>query len=278
MHTRLTQLLCGGWLAAALVVMAAEPALAGGSGKGWSDDRSGEIGAGAGKTGSTGGGAAGGGAGGSGGGCEYIRLSDGGQQTARELAEGGWADKPQGEGAYYRKVCGGVATVVFLAAPPPAVDPRALALEALDRAFIPLPGAQTSPPAGADQVVNLPTWLWTDNWRSVSASASAGGVTATVTARPVRTVWAMGAGAAVTCAGPGTPYSEARAGERPACSYTYRESSAGRPGERFAVSATTSWHVTWVATGAATAGGDFGEVNRTTGLSLRVAEIQTVHE
>lgn len=127
--------------------------------------------------------------------------------------------------------------------------------------------------------MNVPTWLWVDGFQPVSASASAGAVTVTVTARPVRVDWSTGTGDTVSCAGAGTPYDKARPPEeqRTACSYTYRRSSASRPAGAFALRATTVWHVTWAATGVS-ASGDFGFVNRSADVAVRVAEIQALNE
>lgn len=57
-----------------------------------------------------------------------------------------------------------------------AVDPEALARQVLTQLPLPRPSAKTSPPAGRDQLVNLPTWLWVaGGWEPQSASASLGG-------------------------------------------------------------------------------------------------------
>lgn len=49
---------------------------------------------------------------------------------------------------------------------------------------MPEPQLQTSPPLDHEQIVNMASWLWIENWAPVSRSASAGSVTATVTAPP----------------------------------------------------------------------------------------------
>jgi len=152
------------------------------------------------------------------------------------------------------------------------VDPVALAQQALQ--YVPLspPLIGMSPAPGRDQLVNVATWLWVDPaaWAPVSASASAGGVRVTTTATPVRVVWDMGDGAAVTCPGPGTPYDPAHPAATPSCSYTYR-----RPGERLAVTATVEWSVRWVSTSGA--GGDLGVARRASSVPVRVAESQAVN-
>jgi len=199
---------------------------------------------------------------------------------ANDLATLGLGDtRGPGAGAWHRKVCpDGTATVVWVPTGVVAVDPAVLAQQAFDRTMIPLPGIHMNPPAGANQVVNIPTWLWVDELRPVSASASAGPVSVTVTAQPVRVDWSMGDGGSFTCSDGGTPYDISRPPEeqRTSCSYTYRQSSASRPGSAYRVRATSVWRVTWVATGIA-ASGDFGLVNRSADISVSVAEIQALN-
>lgn len=217
--------------------------------------------------------------------CTYRRLSAQDASTADNLA-GTWGapEKRDGPGTWYQKVCNdgtgpGTATIVWV--PDRArVNPRTVAEEALDRAPIPLPEPQLNPPAGQDQVVNVETWLWIDEaqWRPVSASATAGGLTVTATAGPVRVEFDMGNGDALTCAGPGTPYDTGRpaAEQQTDCGYTYTRSSAAAPDGVFTLSATTVWQVTWRSSDGRS--GSLGEVARTTSLPVRVAEIQSVNE
>jgi hypothetical protein len=160
----------------------------------------------------------------------------------------------------------------------PRVDPAVLAAQALRRLPLPAPAVGTSPPADREQLVNLPTWLWVhDDWAARSATASLPGVSVTVTAQPVRVRWEMGDGEHVTCHGPGRRYDSrvAAAVQTTDCSYTYRRSSAGQPHQRYQVTATMTWHVTWAATGVA-GRGDLGEVFRSTTLQLRVVEGQAL--
>lgn len=123
----------------------------------------------------------------------------------------------------------------------------------------------------------MPTWLWVDRsvWGPVAATASVPGVSVTATAVPVSATWLMGNGDSVTCAGPGTPYGPGSdpAAPSPDCGYTYTRSSAGQPGERFAVSVTVSWRVSW------SGGGQSGTVeglSTRAGVDVRVREVQAV--
>jgi hypothetical protein len=231
-----------------------------------------------------------GGSGGSGSGgkavCHYRRLDEGAQAKADQMAEeNNWSEQPgDGPGAWYQLVCelnGLVPSVTIVWLPDAAVDPEALAQQALDRTLIPAPEIRLNPPEGRDQVVNVPTWMWIDpaSWAPVSATAAAGGVTVTATATPTTVSWDMGNGEVVTCDGPGTPYDQNVAPEdqQSECTYTYRRSSAGHPGGAFTMRVTTTWGVTWTVSGAP-GGGSLGTAQRTTTSAVRVAEIQAVNE
>jgi hypothetical protein len=161
----------------------------------------------------------------------------------------------------------------------PGPAPVEVARSVLSEAPLPLPGVQMSPPPEIDQLVNLPTWLWVDNWAPVSVTAALPdvGASVTVTATPTRVVWDMGNGDQVICAGPGTPYIPGSGYQpSPDCGYTYRRSSAGQPDLRYQVSATMTWAASWAASGVA-GGGPLGDVSTTTTFGVRVAEIQTIN-
>lgn len=276
MHRGLT----AGLLALATVVGLSSPAHADGSGDAFNDGD--EIGAGA-QAEAPGGGRSSGGGGSNP--CHYELMDDRGQQAAQGLADGGWGQEPgSGPGAFYRKICdigNGQTSASIVWLPDPAIDPEALAEQALDRTPIPTPEIRLNPPAGQDQVVNVPTWMWIDPtaWAPVSATASAGSVTVTATATPTSVSWDMGNGDVVVCAGPGTPYDNTAtsAVQQSDCTYTYRRSSASRATGAFTMQVTMTWGVTWTATGAP-GGGSLGVAQRTTTSPVRVAEIQAVNE
>jgi hypothetical protein len=156
-------------------------------------------------------------------------------------------------------------------------DPRVLAERAAAVLELPAPAMRMSP--ARDQVVRLPSWLWisVEQWEPRQVSATAGPVTATVTATPVRVTWDMGNGDRVLCDGPGTPYEERYAGQPDAtdCRYTYRHSSAGQPDEAYQVTATVDWGLTWSASGAS-GGGSLGSVPMSSTRAVRVTEIQAL--
>ena len=162
----------------------------------------------------------------------------------------------------------------------PVVDPVVLMQVARNRLALPEPAVAFNPAPPDEQIVQVPSWLWIDpaQWRAASASASAGAVTATVTAVPQRVVWDMGNGDGVVCDGPGRAY-ERRFADTPEatdCKYTYRQSSAGvGPRDAYTVTATVQWRLSWSATGAP-GGGDLGTVAMTTTTELQVAELQAL--
>jgi hypothetical protein len=163
--------------------------------------------------------------------------------------------------------------------PEPAPDPEALRASAQEDLRLPTPRIAMSPPG--EQVVHVASWLWLDGdiWRSHSSSASAGGVSATVTATPTRTLWDMGNGEVVACDGPGTPYDPSRAdgAQSTSCSYTYRNSSAGRPGNAYPVTVTVEWQLGWTVTGAP-GGGALPGLTTSTSTAVPVGEVQALNQ
>ena len=128
-----------------------------------------------------------------------------------------------------------------------------------------------------DQLVNLPVWLALDrsSWKPQSATASAGAVSVTATARPVKVVWSMGDGSSHTCDGPGTAWTRGTnpRASSPDCGHVYRHSSAGAAGGSYTVSATVTWEVTWAGAGQT---GTVPGLETTGQVQTRVQESQTV--
>ena len=162
------------------------------------------------------------------------------------------------------------------AVPTFTVSSATLAEFALADMSLPSPAIGMSP--DGDHITQLASWLWVDRgqWTAQDRTATAGPVSATVSATPVRVEWDMGNGDAVTCGGPGRVYEKRFAG-RPAatdCRYTYRHSSAGRPAESYDVTATVVWAATW--SGSDGDGGDLGELTSQATEPVRVAEVQAL--
>lgn len=187
--------------------------------------------------------------------------------------------------AWYQRSCrhtsGNTDFSVFLKEiedPGPSRAGRDLALAAEDRLAVPAPRIRMNPPVEQEQIVNLESWLWVERgiWRDYSARAEAGSSWAEATAVPSRVVWDMGNGDRVVCQGPGSPYDDRRPPESQStdCSYTYPQSSAGQPGDRYTVTTTVVWGVSWQGSGGA--GGDLGDFTRSSSVRVRVAELQAV--
>ncbi|MEU7031411.1 ATP/GTP-binding protein [Streptomyces sp. NPDC046275] len=205
--------------------------------------------------------------------CTYEKLAP--QPPADNLA---WEGHTSEEGAVYRVNCPstGRVGVVFVpsggATPAPRIDPEVLARRAVDSMRLDGPRV-ASPRSGGTYLVGMPMWMWVtpspNTFGPVSASATAGGVTVTATAKVTSVRWVMGDGASVTCAGPGTVY-QARYGAQmsPTCGHRYTKAAEHQG------SATATWAVEW----SAPALGDSGTLTETrqTSFTARVVEAQAL--
>ena len=209
-------------------------------------------------------------------GCTYTA---GGPSVTASLGAGG----PQ-PGQWVFPVCAGPGVLnpmppfwVTGATPPAAVvvqvNPVVVAQHAAKQLGFGSPTIEMAPPDGSPQLVGVASWLWIDpgEWRTLSASATAGPVTTTATATPTKVVWHMGDGHSVTCDGPGTPYSASDPSATTDCSYTW-------PGPgTFTVTATVYWSVAWTATGAA-GGGNLGlQAGPPASMQVTVTESQAIN-
>lgn len=157
-----------------------------------------------------------------------------------------------------------------------AVDPAVLAAQARESIPIPDPVIGFSPSEGGETYAQLNTWLWVDEgwWQERTATASAGGVTATVTASPSQSSWTTGDGSTTTCTGPGVAWRPGMAEDATNCSHTYRRSSASEPNGSFTVTVAVGFNVTW--TSNVGPGGTLAGVTRTASRPVRVGEIQAL--
>jgi hypothetical protein len=111
---------------------------------------------------------------------------------------------------------------------------------------------KTAPPSNK-MVVNVGTWFWVPRsvWKSVSVTAyiptSVGPITVTTTATPTSLIYSPGDGnSAVTCRGPGTPWSQSRGdNDTSNCMYTYTSASHTRQAGTYAANTAIKWTVTW---------------------------------
>jgi hypothetical protein len=229
---------------------------------------------------------AGGGNGGVGGGsdCSYV-PSYSGEYGPPSVFDPN-ADNGQ-PGQWYDVVCNTVYTNrVFVPAGSvpagPVVNPVQLAQEALASApFKPLQVVM-SPPASREAVY-FPVFLsLSSGFSTVTASASAGGVTSTVSIVPRSVTWSMGDGNSVTCTGPGVPFvpslpfnSQLTPSGLPPCGYKYGASSANSPGQAFQMTVIVHYTASWTVVGAA-GGGVLPPVDRSVTLPVTVGEIQVL--
>lgn len=194
-------------------------------------------------------------------------------------------DPHNGQGGWYVRTCGVVGDgpvisypATWYATPPAGPDPEELARRALAR--ITLKGADIgmAPRPGSAGLVNLPVWMWTEvtpnTWGPITSSASAGGLTVTITAKAERIVWNMGDGKTVTCTNPGTPFKTGDGGKKsPTCGHIYLKPSRDRAGDQYQVTATTDWRVDW------SGGGVSGVIDqtRTAQTTVQIDELQVVN-
>ncbi|MFJ5779265.1 ATP/GTP-binding protein [Streptomyces sp. NPDC093094] len=154
-----------------------------------------------------------------------------------------------------------------------------LAQQAVDKMLLRGPDIGITPRPGGRGVVGMPVYLWTqtgpETYGPNTASASAGGMTVTATAKVKKIVWSMGDGQSVTCTTAGTPYKPAF-GKQPSpdCGYRYRQPSTTTPSGMYHVTATSTWSIDWQATGGQT--GQLTEI-RTSAVDITVAEVQVLN-
>ncbi|MFC9096012.1 ATP/GTP-binding protein [Streptomyces sp. NPDC057072] len=218
------------------------------------------------------------------GGCYYKKADP--QPAAGDSA---WRGHQPGDGAIYQRSCPfGVPGnevlaegFVWMAQPPTAavVDPAQLAQQAVDKMRLAGPDI-ASPRAAGEYVVGVPMWMWVDQSPTTygpnSASATAGGVTVTATAKVSKIVWKMGDGSVVTCHGPGKKYSAVYGlQESPSCGHTYTATSASQPAGAYTVTATSTWTVDWQVVGG---GGESGRLveSRQSQMQVAIGELQVV--
>jgi len=180
---------------------------------------------------------------------------------------------------------GWIPVPLYFWSPPASPDAQAVAQQAVSEMDLAAPqlgvtGLSANP--GAMEVVGSQTWMWVadpgdSTTGPIVRSASAGGVTVSATGTLDKTVWDMGDGSTVTCAGSaaaGTPWVEADGWTvpSPTCGHQYMRTSAHEPGKKFTVQVTAYWTIAW------SGGGQVGviamQLSRT--ALLAVGELQTI--
>ncbi|MET4670441.1 ATP/GTP-binding protein [Streptomyces sp. PvR018] len=196
--------------------------------------------------------------------------------------------KPGDPGKLYNVTCPGAGRelaggTVFSASAPaaaPTIDPEVVARQAVESMRLTGP-VIANPRAEGTYVVGMPFWMWATpsptTYGPVTASATAGGVTVSATAKVTRAVWDMGDGSSVTCHGPGTKYTADHGKTMsPDCGHQYRRSSTDEPNARYAGSTTTTWAVDWTVTAGGAQTGSF-TTTRATAWTARIGEVQVLN-
>jgi hypothetical protein len=160
------------------------------------------------------------------------------------------------------------------------VDPAVLARQALNRMPLAAPQIHMAPQPPLMTYVGLETWLWMDGgqWSTLTGGASAGGISVSVVARPVKVTWDLTAGS-TSCTSAGRPWLRGMSSSAQTdCSYTFQKVSDFQPGDEFPVTATIKYLVDWTCAGACSTGsGSLGQVDGPTSSSaIRVGERQSV--
>ncbi|MEO7350393.1 MAG: hypothetical protein ABIR34_01310 [Marmoricola sp.] len=162
--------------------------------------------------------------------------------------------------------------------PAPAVAPEDLAAYAYEVMDLVKPTLEWNPHLASDNdatLVNLPTWLWTQDPQAVEerqVTAEAAGISATVTAEPNGlTVSTPVGGIECSAAQARTAYAQG-VNDGSACVFTFPSGSLAYAGG-FPVQATTGWQATWTSnTGA---GGDLDPKTMTAVTNIPVIEVQS---
>ncbi|GAB3769981.1 hypothetical protein FB382_001520 [Nocardioides ginsengisegetis] len=204
----------------------------------------------------------------------YIKAMDP-QPPADDPA---WQGHDPGDGAVYTCYQPQTGIIINLWAqdPPPnsgiGPTPQQVAQIAIDSMRLSAINIGIAPEPGPNSIglVGMPVWMWANNpdnhtYGPATASASAGGIRVTATARVEQITWDMGDGSEVVCRTPGTPYKPSFGNRRsPDCGHIYDKSSAHEPGGQYVVTATSDWVITW------SGAGQTGTI-RLNGLSRSVA-------
>jgi hypothetical protein len=151
--------------------------------------------------------------------------------------------------------------------------------QAIARLQLDGPDIHIAPDPSGVGLVGLPVWMWTPEtdttWGPQDDSLTALGHTVSVTASGQQIRWNMGDGTEVLCGAPGTEYQpEFGAESSPTCGHAYEHPSRTRPGGRYAVTATTEWHIDWQIEGTAISGTEIRI--RESSTSVRINELQVV--
>ncbi|WP_244929236.1 hypothetical protein [Nocardioides sp. W7] len=212
----------------------------------------------------------------------YLKLAD----PQPPAGDPNWQGHEPGDGAVYTCFQPQTSMLVYIwsldtpegsGAGPSPRDVAELAVKQMNLSAI---NIGIAPKPGPDSVglVGMPVWMWVQSpdehtFGPITATASAGGMTITATARVLRVTWDMGDGTEVVCERAGTPYlpSYGRK-DSPDCGHVYERSSAREPDEAYTVTATSSWVITWSGAGQ-TGTIRLNGLNRSTQIQIGEAQV-----
>lgn len=174
-----------------------------------------------------------------------------------------WRGHRPGDGAVYScfQPQTDIDIYIWSQAPPPGSGtgptPRDVALLAIDSMNLHAIDVGIAPKPGPNSIglVGMPVWMWAANpgsstYGPSTASASAGGMSITATARVHQITWDMGDNTEVVCRSAGTPYKASLGrSESPDCGHVYERSSFRETDKKYTVTATSDWVVTWEGAG-----------------------------
>jgi hypothetical protein len=190
------------------------------------------------------------------------------------------------DGAWYTPTClAGVQTPRWFNDPPagaePPPDPETLARRALAEIRLRAPDLQIKPDPNGAGLVGLPVWLWVEKapetWGPISNDAEERGLRVDITASVTNLTFDVGDGSPpINCPSGGTPYPRGATGPSPDCGHVFTKSSRQQPGQKFTVTATTTWTVQWTSSGGES--GTIGPETREATVGVRINELQVVTE
>lgn len=165
------------------------------------------------------------------------------------------------------------------APPAPLVDGYTLAGAAREAVSIPAPSVDYNPklssPAGST-VVGMDTWVWATGEvpRTVQITASAGGVSATMTITGTR-LSLSAPDATSDCTGFGTPWAPGAPEGSSNCTITFNRSSANQPSQATPLTTSVRYTTAWTASDGTS--GALADITTTSTTPIPVAEIQTIN-
>jgi len=190
------------------------------------------------------------------------------------------------DGGWYTPSCaGGIGEPDWFDAPPagaePPPDPETLARRALAEITLRAPDLQIRPDPNGAGLVGLPVWLWAEKgpetWGPISNDAEERGLRVDITASVTNLAFDLGDGSPrVNCPSGGTPYPKGATGPSPDCGHVFTKSSKQQPGQKFSVTATTTWTVSWTSSSGESA--TLEPQIREATVGVRINELQVVTE